>query len=136
MQLDSKKHLEDIRRAGESIIRFSRDRTLQDYTDDALLRSAIDVKQRLPTPYLFPISSSRKEGWITMPFQKSEQGTIVERIVETICPVCRQTLKVDFDQKASIAAFEGGKVFAEFPHACAQWGDMTLWVEILVPLET
>ena len=42
MRLDSKKYLEDIRQAGESITRFSRDRTLQDYADDALLRSAIE----------------------------------------------------------------------------------------------
>ena len=42
MRLDSKKHLEDVRRAGESIVRFSHDRTLQDYADDTLLRSAIE----------------------------------------------------------------------------------------------
>ena len=42
MRLESKKHLEDIRQAGELIREFSHDRTLQDYSKDALLRSGVE----------------------------------------------------------------------------------------------
>ena len=42
MRLDSKKHLEDIRKAAELIREFSGGRTLEDYSRDALLRSGVE----------------------------------------------------------------------------------------------
>jgi uncharacterized protein with HEPN domain len=39
---DAPKHLEDMRMAGELIVQFATGRSLDDYTNDALLRSAIE----------------------------------------------------------------------------------------------
>lgn len=41
MRLESKKHLEDVRRAAELIVRFTEDRTFADYEQDPLFRSAV-----------------------------------------------------------------------------------------------
>lgn len=42
MQLSSLKLLDDIRRAAELIIQFAADRSLQDYIDEPMLRSAVE----------------------------------------------------------------------------------------------
>lgn len=42
MRLEVKKLLEDIRQACERILEFSEDKTLSDYTGDALLRSGVE----------------------------------------------------------------------------------------------
>ncbi|MGH7199428.1 MAG: HepT-like ribonuclease domain-containing protein [Planctomycetaceae bacterium] len=42
MQREAKKHLEDMRQGTELIGRFTAGKSLQDYTGDALLRSAVE----------------------------------------------------------------------------------------------
>jgi len=42
MRLESKKHLEDIRRAAALLGEFNHGRSFEDYTADAMLRSAVE----------------------------------------------------------------------------------------------
>jgi uncharacterized protein with HEPN domain len=42
MQLDAKKHLEDIRRAMELLVQFTAGRKVDDYRDDPMLASAVE----------------------------------------------------------------------------------------------
>lgn len=42
MQLETKKHLEDMRRAAELILQFTAGRHLEDYRCDALVRSGVE----------------------------------------------------------------------------------------------
>ena len=42
MQLECKKHLEDVRRAAELVFEFTAEKSSSDYSADALLRSAIE----------------------------------------------------------------------------------------------
>ena len=42
MRLESKKHLEDIRRAAALLGEFTHSKSLEDYTADAMLRSAVE----------------------------------------------------------------------------------------------
>ena len=42
MRLESKKHLEDIRRAAALLGEFTDGKRLEDYTADAMLRSAVE----------------------------------------------------------------------------------------------
>lgn len=42
MRLDARKHLEDVRRAGELIAGFVATKELADYVADPLLRSAVE----------------------------------------------------------------------------------------------
>jgi len=42
MRLETKKHLEDVRQAAELIRQFASDRTLDEYRENAMLRSAVE----------------------------------------------------------------------------------------------
>jgi len=42
MRVESKKHLDDLRRAASAILDFTRGKTFEDYAADALLRSAVE----------------------------------------------------------------------------------------------
>jgi len=42
MRLEVKKHLDDIRRAAVAVQEFTRDATVDDYLNDAMLRSAVE----------------------------------------------------------------------------------------------
>jgi uncharacterized protein with HEPN domain len=42
MRLESKKHLEDVRQAADLIRQFVSDQTLDEYRDNAMLRSAVE----------------------------------------------------------------------------------------------
>ena len=42
MRLESKKHLEDVRRAAELILQFAAGKQRSEYSDDAMLRSAVE----------------------------------------------------------------------------------------------
>ena len=44
MQLETKKHLEDIRQAAQAILDFTEDKMLDDYTNDEMLHSAVERK--------------------------------------------------------------------------------------------
>ena len=42
MQLEPKKYLEDIRRAAQGILDFTKGKTIEDYNNDFLLRSGVE----------------------------------------------------------------------------------------------